>query len=84
MISAQSPKALPPHTAEHSHCHIQAKAFPVGHSADAQNSQDAERLPHGILLPNFENHSNGRLLFVFFFLMRGRFCEEFSLTSDAI
>ena len=83
VISAQSLKALPPHTAKHSHCHVQVKAFPVGQSADAQNSQDDERLPHGILLPNLENHSNVRLLFDFFFLvfMRGRFREPFSLTE---
>lgn len=66
VISAESLKALPQHAAKHSHCHFQAKAFPLGQSANAQNSQDAERLPHGILLPNFENHSNGRLLFDLF------------------
>jgi hypothetical protein len=66
VISAQFLKALPPHTAKQSYCHVLAKAFPVGQSADAQNGQDAERLPRGILIPNFENHSNGRLSFDFF------------------
>jgi hypothetical protein len=66
-VSAHSLKALPPHTAKNSHCLVQAKAFPLGQSVDAQNSQDTEHLSHGILLPNFEKHSNGRLWFDFFF-----------------
>jgi hypothetical protein len=84
VISAQSLKAITPHTANHSHCHVQTKAFLLGQSADAQNSQDPERLPHGILIPKFENHSSGRLLFDFLsffsFFKRGRFREAFSVT----
>ena len=57
----------------------QAKASPVGHSSDAHNSKDAEHLPHGILLPNFENQSDGQL-----FLMHARFHEAFPLTWNAV